>query len=133
LPLKEKKMIRDKYVERFHIIMASILVAIFGWCFFLFINVGWVTPTQTTYSIVESKRINSGSFSIIWIDSTPIFLSDSDSYYLQFKIKNTDVYCTVDKSFFDTVNIGEKIEVAYGFGRLDHSYQPVNVKLVKDK
>ncbi|HBP00536.1 TPA: hypothetical protein DD617_05125 [Candidatus Uhrbacteria bacterium] len=80
--------------------------------------------------MVEVKQVVPAHTSIILVGKVMIPQSYPESYRLHFKIDGKEVFSPIEKKFFNEVNVGDKVEVDYGFGRLSHSYQPTRIRLV---
>lgn len=103
------------------------LVLLLG--FILVDSVG-ITPVKTATTVVEMKQIVPAYTMTILVGKVIVPQFHPESYRLHFKIDGEELSPTVEKEFFDEVNVGGKIEVDYGFGRLSNSHQPTRIRLV---
>ena len=103
------------------------LVVLLG--FVLVDSVG-ITPTKTTITVVEVKEVVPAHITTILVGKVIVPQYRPESYRLHFKIDGEEVSPEVKKQFFDDVNVGDRIEVDYGFGRLSNSHQPTRIRLV---
>lgn len=104
-------------------------VVIMGLLGFTIVDSVGITPTKTAVTVVEVKKIVPVHTTIIPAGKAIVPQYHPESYRLHFKIDGEEVSLTVEKKFFDDVNVGNRIEVDYGFGRLSNSHQPTRIKL----
>lgn len=95
------------------------------------VDVAGITPTKTTTTVVEEKRFMPAYATIIPAGKTVITQYHPEEYRLHFKIGEKKVLHRVDRELFDTIKVGDRIEVDYGFGRLSNSPQPTNTRLAE--
>lgn len=89
-----------------------------------------VTPTKTTTTVVEAKRVVPAHTSPLMGGKVILLQYHRESYRLHFKIDGEEVSLAVKKEFFADINVGDRIEVDYGFGRFSNSHQPTKIRLV---
>src|SRR5690348_1134582 len=89
-----------------------------------FMNAG-VTSRKTIVTAVEEKRVNPAHTTWMQIGRVRFMQHHPASYHLQFTIEGNEVGSTVHKEFFDSLDVGDKIEVECEFGKLGNSYKPV--------
>ncbi len=108
-----------------------------GWLVFILVNSAGIAPTKTTVTVVEEKQVIPAYTVTTLVMSgkvmVPITTYYPESRQLCFKIDGQGLKSTVDKKFFDRIKTGESIEVDYGRGRLNGSYEPVRIRRVHDK
>jgi len=120
------------------IALFTVLVAwLLGWLIFFLVNSMGIGPTKTAITMVEAKQVVPAYTTTTFVVSgkvmVPITTYFPESYELRFKIDAKNLKSAVEKDFFDRVKTGEKIEVDYGFGRLNGSYEPVRIRSVHNE
>ncbi len=109
-------------------IVAIGLVVLLG---FILVDSAGVTPTKTTITVVEAKEVVPARTTIILIDKVIVPQHHPESYRLHFKIDGEEVSPTVKEKFFNDIEVGDRIEVDYGFSRLSNSHQLRQIRLVR--
>ncbi len=124
-------MVRDllsfwgKCLVAFLALIMFAVVGVLGLLAFILVDSVGVTPTKTAVTVVEAKQVAYGYFSIV-----PLPRYHPGSYHLVFEIDGEELDFTVDKEFFDDTNVGDEVEVDYGFGRLSGSHKPTRIRSV---
>lgn len=106
-----------------------IVVGLLGLLAFTIVDSVGVSPTKTAVTMIEDKHIVPAYTTIIMAGKVPTPQFHPESYQIHFKIDGEKISSSVKKNFFDDVNVGDKIKVDYGFGRLSKSYQPKIIEL----
>ncbi|HOX30419.1 MAG TPA: hypothetical protein P5080_05635 [Candidatus Paceibacterota bacterium] len=88
-----------------------------------------IVSTKTTITVVEAKQIIPAHSKFILVGKVPVRRHYPESYQLNFKIDGEEVSPTVEKKFFDSLKVGDKIEVDYGLGRLSKLRLPTEIRL----
>lgn len=108
-------------------------VVILGWLGlwgFYFVDSVGITPTKTAITVIEAKQVAPAHTAIIPVYKTIIPQYNPESYRLYFKIDGKQVSSSVEKKFFDSVKVRDRIEVIYGVGRLSNIRQPTRIRLI---
>jgi hypothetical protein len=87
-----------------------------------------VSPTTTTIVAIEAKEVVPSHLSFLLVGKIWISQNQPESYRLLFKISGETVSSTVNKQFFDSIVIGEKVEVVYGIRRLTRLPKPLKIQ-----
>ena len=94
-------------------LMALLMLAIVGMlgllAFILVDSVG-ITPSKTVITVVEAKQIVPAHIITGLAGQVPVLQYYPESYRLHFKIDEDEVSPTVEKNFFDDINVGDRIE-----------------------
>jgi hypothetical protein len=106
-----------------------IVAGLLGLLAFTIVDSVGVSPTKTTVTAIEVKHIVPAYTVIVMAGKVPTSQYHPESYQLHFKIDGEEISSSVKKKFFDDVNVGDKIEVDYGLGRLSKFYQPKRIRL----
>lgn len=118
----------------FAALIALFIIGLVGLLSFFLIDSVSITSTKTVVTVVEAKQVvpahTTTTMVMIGKILHPIITHHPESYYLHFKIDDEELDSGVEKEFFDTVDVGERIEVDYGFGRLSGSYNPVRFRSI---
>lgn len=125
----------SSFVERSVAAVIALLILALTACIVLvgilvFDEVG-ITPTKTTTTVVEAKEFMPAYATLIPAGKTMITQYHPEEYRLHFKIEEKQVLHRVDRELFDTIKVGDTIEVNYGFGRLSNTPQPTSTKLAE--
>ncbi len=127
----------EKCMSALMMLLMILVAGLLGWLIFILVNSVGITPTKTAITVVESKQVVPAHTTTMFVMSgkvmVPITTYHPESYKLHFKIDVKDLESTVEKEFFDSVKTDEKIEVDYGFGRLNGSYEPVRIRFAHNK
>lgn len=107
------------------ILMGVIMMLVAGFLatavFYLADSVG-ISSTNTKVTVVSGKNIRPAHTTTTLVSTgktvIPIIQNNPESYELRFRIDDEEMTSRVEREFFDQVNIGDRIEVYYGFGRL---------------
>ena len=99
---------------------------------FTLVNSVGVKPTKTALTVVEAKQVVPAYTTVQLVGKVPVTIYHPETYHLHFKIDGKAVTSAVNKKFFSFAKVGDQIEVDYGFGRLDNSYLPVNITVVRE-
>ncbi len=111
------------------IISFALLIWLFVVTGFNLINSGGVRPTQLSQTIIERKEIVQSSFTPIYTGSGYAFLDIEEQYVIYFKINGVENRIRLlNKVWFENSKVGDKVEVGYGFGRLNKSIEPKNIR-----
>jgi hypothetical protein len=118
-------------------LLMLLMVGVLGVLIFIVINTACISPTRTIGATIEKKDIIPAYTTTTMILAGKVIVPSTvyhpESYNIHFKIDRSEVSMNVSKTFFKTIAIGDKIEVDYGFGRLNNSYEPVNIRLANDR
>jgi hypothetical protein len=79
-----------------------------------------VVPAHTTTSNILVGKV-----------MVPQIIHHPESYHVHFDIKDTDTSISVSRPFFDSVDVGQRVEVNYGYGRLSGSYRPTAIRAIQ--
>lgn len=120
----------DRCMAAFLALLMLTVVGLLGLLAFTFVDSVGITSTKTTIATVEVKRVVPAYTTIILVGKVTVPQYHPESYRLHFKIDGENISFTVERKFFDDVNVGDGIEVDYGFGRLSNSHQPTEIRLV---
>ena len=111
------------------------VIGVLGFLSFAVFNSMKVAATKTAITKIEKKEIipahSTTTFMMVKAMTIPVTTHHPKSYCLRFKIDGRELSSFVKKEFSDSLSVGDKIEDDYGFGRLDGSYIPVKVRLVR--
>lgn len=105
-------------------------VGLSGRLAFVLVDSVGITHTKTAITTVEVKQVVHAHTTAILVGRVLIPQCHPKSYRLHFKIDGEEISLTVKKKFFDDINVGDRIEVNYGLGRLSNSHQPTEIRLV---
>lgn len=112
------------------LLMLGIVVSLGGLCLPVIDSIG-IIYGKTAVTVVEVKQVIPAYSTPIMIDwKTTQMQWHPASYRLHFKIDGEKTSFTVTEKFFADINVGDRIEVDYGLGRLSNSYVPTKIKLV---
>lgn len=113
--------------------LVAVLAVLIGWVTLAAIDTVGLSPTKTVTTLVEHKEIEPArrrtSVSIIGRSTIPSSRRTSESYHLHFSIEGMKRDSTVKKDLFDDLEVGETIEVTYGYTRITHEPWPVEIKV----
>lgn len=125
----------DRYLAGFVFTMLAVGAGLIGLLGFMFVNSVGIIPTETAFAVVEEKKIvpayKTTTIMMVGKVMVPVINNYHESYRLYYEINRHKLESAVKKEFFDSVRIGEKIEINYGLGRLNESYEPLIVKSVQ--
>lgn len=119
-----------KCLAGFILLGTLVLFGLIGVLLFIAVDTVGITPTKTMTTMVEAKQVSSAYTSFIHMGKSIIPQYHSASYRLLFKIDEEEVDHTVEKEFFDTINVGDTIDVDYGQKRLSGSHMPTSIRFV---
>ena len=105
-------------------------VGLLGLLAFILVDSVGITPSKTVITLVEAKQVVPAHTTTILVGKVIVPQYHPESYRVHFKIDEEEISPTVEKKFFDDINVGDKIEVDYGYGRLSNSHQPTQIRLV---
>jgi hypothetical protein len=108
------------------ILVMSCTLALLG---FLVVDTVGVQATNSATSMVEVKKVKPPYTTAILVGKVLVPQYHPTSYWLHFRIDGNFVETSVEKQFFDDMNVGNKIKVDYGFTRLSRTYKPTHIAL----
>ncbi len=120
----------ERCVGAFLVFLFIVLIGVFGLLGYVLVDTVGITPTDTTIAVVEKKDVVPGHFTFMFTGKGMFPIYNPESYQLHFEIHGEEVSPAVEKKFFDGVNVGDRIEVDYGLGRLSNSYHPTSIRLI---
>lgn len=120
----------DRCLAAFIALLMLVLVGLLGVLGYALVDSVGITPAKTAVTVVEVKQVVPAYTTVILTGKVTVPQYHPESYQLHFMIDGEKFSPTVEKRFFDDVNVGDRIEVDYGFGRLSNSRQPTRIKLV---
>ncbi|MBY0537797.1 hypothetical protein K2P47_00175 [Patescibacteria group bacterium] len=106
--------------------LGAVLVFFLG---YLLIDWIGITSTYSAVTAVEMKQIHSSYTTLMPVGKLMIPQYHPESYSIYFSITNELVSSYVTRSFFTTVDIGDQIQVEYGFGRLSGEFYAINITI----
>jgi hypothetical protein len=112
------------------LLLVPVLAGVVGVVGYIIVDSVALTPTKTAVTTIEVKQVVPAYMTTLIAGKVIIPQYHPQSYRVRFKIDGEDVSSVIEKDFFDTVSVGDKIEVDYGFGRLSNSHHPTRIKLV---
>lgn len=115
------------------VLLALFVLATFGLVVLLgliIIDSAGITPAKTATTVVEAKQVVPAYTTILLAGKIVVPQYHLESYRLHFKIDGEEISPSVKKELFDNINVGDRIEVDYGFGRLSNSHQLTEIRLV---
>lgn len=125
----------DRCIALFSLLSMFFLVALLALAVFYVADSFSINATSSTTAMVERKEIVPPHVSTTLLPSgkvvIPISTHHPESYHLYFKIDGRECHLAVEKKLFDGFNIGDRIEVSYGFSRIMRTYMPVAVRVAE--
>ncbi len=112
------------------VLLVLVIVGLFCYLGFTFVDSAAITPTRMTVTVVDVKEVVPAYTTIIMVRNVTIPEYNPESYRLHFKLDGEKVSSSVEKKLFEEINVGDRIEVVYGFGRLSKSHQPTRIRLI---
>lgn len=133
--------VHSSFADRFLAILLLLVTfgtaGLFVFAIFISINSVGITPSKTVITVVETKEFVPARtiYGMVPVGKAivPTMSRRSDSYEIHFKINGHSIESAVEEEFFKNLEVGDKIEVSYGFGRLTGSYEPVVIRPAGDK
>lgn len=120
----------DRFIGAFIILCIIAIVILLGLITYKIVDTKNVPFAGTAETMVEAKQITPAHLTSIMIGKVVGVQYHPRTYQICFRMDGWYFYPNVSKGFFDYVNIGDKIEVDYGFGRLSGLYHLIGIRLV---
>jgi len=111
------------------VLLVPAVIGLLGLLGYMLADFAGIAPAKTAVTVVEEKKVVPAQTTVILMKNGMFPQCSPESYRLHFKIDGKELTFTVKREFFNSINVGDKIEVGYGFGRLTGSLQPIRIKL----
>lgn len=119
----------ERCLAAFIVLTVLLAIGLVGLLVCMLVDSVGIAPTKTTVATVEAKQVIPAHTTTMLVGKIMVPQFHPESYRLHFKIDGYKISPTVEKKIFDEVNVGERIEVDYGFGRLSNTHQPTRIRL----
>ncbi len=83
---------------------------------------------RTVITVVEDKHVSPAGIIYLHTGKVLVPMRRKESYRIGFKIDSVDIYTKVNKELFDHIEVGDKIEVDCGYGRLSRSAHIIQIR-----
>ena len=120
----------DRFVGVFIILSIITIVVLLGLLTYKIVDSMDVPSVGTVETVIEAKQITPAHHTPMMIGKVFVMQYHPKTYQVCFRMDGWYFCPNVSRDFFDYVNIGDKIEVDYGFGRLSGSYRVIGIRLL---
>lgn len=123
-----RKAYGDRLLALLIVILVLVATGLLMYTVVIAIDTVGVSPIATTIVTLEVKEVVPSHLTFLLVGKIWISQNQPESYRLLFKISGETVSSTVNKQFFDSIVIGEKVEVVYGIRRLTRLPKPLKIQ-----